>query len=60
MHEYIGLLEKLLEKLDYDDPLGEARLITALFDGIGIQALMARDDYHLDELEQFMLKKYCK
>ena len=60
MQEYISLLEDLMTRLGYKDPLGEARLITALFDGIGIQALMARDKYHLDELEQFMLNKYCK
>jgi AcrR family transcriptional regulator len=60
MQEYISILENLMDKLGYQDPLGEARLIAALFDGIGIQALMARDKYHLDELEQFMLNKYCK
>jgi AcrR family transcriptional regulator len=60
MYEYIGLLEDIMTKLGYADPLGEARLIAALFDGIGVQALMARDDYHLEELEQFMMNKYCK
>jgi len=60
MQEYVSLLEKLLAELGYDDPLGEARVIAALFDGIGLQALIAREDYYLNDLEQFMLNKYCK
>ena len=60
MQEYISMLEKLMARLGYEDPLGEARLIAALFDGIGVQALMVRKDYPLDELEQFLLNKYCK
>jgi hypothetical protein len=45
--------------MGYKDALGEARIISALFDGIGIQALMARDDYPLDEMEEYLIKKYC-
>lgn len=60
MNEFINELEKMLRKLNYEDPLGEARLIGALFDGIGIQALIAREAYHLDELEQFLMNRYCK
>ena len=60
MTEYIKILESLMAKLGYSDPLGEARLVTALFDGIGVQALMIREEYPLDELEKFLIDKYCK
>lgn len=60
MVEYVQLLESLLSKLGYQDPLGEARLISALFDGIGIHSLMIREDYPLNEMEQFLINKYCK
>jgi AcrR family transcriptional regulator len=60
MVAYVKLLESLLNKLGYDDALGEARLLTALFDGIGVHALMIREDYPLDEMEQFLINKYCK
>jgi len=34
-------------------------MISALFDGMGIQALMVREDYPLDEMESFLINKYC-
>jgi hypothetical protein len=59
MNEYVHILEKQLTQLGYKDPLGEARMISALFDGMGIQALMVREDYPLDEMESFLINKYC-
>jgi AcrR family transcriptional regulator len=59
MVQYVTLLESILSKLGYDDALGEARLLTALFDGIGIHALMIREDYPLDAMERFLTNKYC-
>ena len=60
MTEYIKLLEGLLAQLGYKDPLGEARLIAGLVDGIGVQALMVHKNYPIDELERFLIDKYCK
>lgn len=60
MNEYINILEILMAKLGYKDPLGEARLIGALFDGIGMQAIMVGEGYPLEELERFLIDKYCK
>lgn len=59
MNEYISLIEALLAQMGYKNALGEARIIAALFDGVGFQALIARDDYPLDEMEEYLLKKYC-
>lgn len=57
--EFVKMIEVLLTQMRYKDALGEARIISALLDGIGIQALMAREDYPLDEMEEFLIKKYC-
>lgn len=59
MKEYIDVIEVLLKKLGNKNALGEARVIAALFDGIGFHALMAREDYPLDEMEEYLLTKYC-
>ena len=59
MLEYIDIMAALLGQMGYEDPIGEARVIAALFDGIGIEILIAREDYPLDEMEKYLLKKYC-
>lgn len=60
LQAYIGLMEQLFAQIGYEDPKGEARLLAALFDGIGVQAVIIRDDYPLDELERILIDKYCK
>jgi AcrR family transcriptional regulator len=60
MQGYISLIQQLLAQLGYEDPEGEARLLAALFDGIGMQALVIREDYPLNELEKIMITKFCK
>jgi AcrR family transcriptional regulator len=60
MQGYISLIQQLLAQMGYKDPEGEARLLAALFDGIGMQALVIREDYPLDELEKIMINKFCK
>ena len=57
---YIALLESLLQQVGMEDPRGEAKILGALFDGIAIQFLIIRDEYPLDEMEAFMINKYCK
>ncbi len=60
MRGYLDLLESLLNNMGFPDARGEAKLLAALFDGIAIQYLVIRDDYPLDEVEQYMITKYCK
>ena len=57
--EYVSMIQALLTQIGYKDALGEARVISALLDGMGIQALMARDGYPLDEMEEYLIDKYC-
>jgi hypothetical protein len=35
-------------------------MLAALFDGIGLQYLVIREAYPMDELEKFLIDKYCK
>ena len=58
MTEYVALVEALLIQAGHENPRNEARVISAILDGIGFHALMM-DDYPLDEMEEYLLKKYC-
>ena len=60
MNEFIGALEAVLGQLGYEDPLGEARVLGAILDGVGVQALIVKEDYPMDEIENYLLKKYCE
>lgn len=58
MQGYVGMMYEIFSKLKYEDPLGEARILAALLDGIGIQAVVVREGYPLDEVEKTMLTRY--
>lgn len=60
MNEFINAIASLLTLLEYKDPLGEARIIGAILDGVGIQALIVKEDYPMDEIEQYLITKYCE
>ncbi|HCM76852.1 MAG TPA: hypothetical protein DIS90_10750 [Cytophagales bacterium] len=60
MKGYTSFLKELLEKINFPNPAGEAKLMAALFDGIAIQYLVIKEDYPLAEMENFLIKKYCK
>jgi len=60
LQQYFDLFEMLLTQTGYPDPGQEAKLIAALFDGIGFHYLIARDDYPIEEVEKFLIQKYCK
>lgn len=59
MKAYTELLKHLFEQLEVEDPAGEAKLVAAVFDGIGMQAVVLKQDYPLDELERILIRKYC-
>ena len=60
MDESISFIEKLLVKLKWPDPNGEAKILLLLLDGISIQYLWFKQDYHLDKFEKVLLNKYSK
>jgi len=59
MTAYTELLRHLFVQLGVEDPAGEAKLVAAVFDGIGMQAVVIKQDYPLDELERILIRKYC-
>lgn len=56
---YIKMLEQLLTAMGIENPKEEARLIAVMFDGIGFQYMMIKEDYPLDEIENYLINKYC-
>ncbi|MBS1544415.1 MAG: TetR/AcrR family transcriptional regulator [Bacteroidetes bacterium] len=57
---YVNVMQHLFAQMEYEDPMGEARMLAALFDGIAIQAIVIKEDYPLNELEKTLIRKYCK
>lgn len=60
LQKYFDLFENLLTQIGHPNPAQEAKLISALFDGIGFHYLIAREDYPIDEVERFLIQKYCQ
>ena len=60
MSEYMKLIGGLLNQIGYKNPAQEAYLIGALFDGIGFGYLVVGENYPLDEIEKYLIEKYCK
>jgi AcrR family transcriptional regulator len=60
MQQALAYIEEILIKIDWPDPCAEAKILVALFDGISFQYLWFKKDYHLDELENILINKYCK
>ncbi len=56
---YTELISKQLMEIGYPNPREETKLLTAMFDGIGLHYLILREDYRLEEVEAFVIKKYC-
>lgn len=59
MNEYFTMVETLLKEIGYENAFAEARIIGAILDGMAFHALMFTDDYPLDEMEIYLIKKYC-
>lgn len=59
MNEYFTMVETLLKEMGYENAFAEARIIGAILDGMAFHALMFTDDYPLDEMEIYLIKKYC-
>lgn len=55
----IPLMEHMLKDIKgIDDPQAEAKMLAALMDGIGIQYIMMHEEYPLEEMKQYLYKRY--
>lgn len=59
MNEYVTFIGALLKEIGFKNPKKEAQLIAALFDGIGFQYLVIGEKYPIDEMEKYLIDKYC-
>lgn len=59
MKGYMIMLEDLFKKMGVPDYRTEARILSTVFDGIGIQYLVLKEDYPMDEVETMLINKYC-
>lgn len=57
---YLGFVEDLFRRMEFTDPAGEAKMAAALFDGIGLQYVVIKGTYPIDDLEEFLVDKYCR
>ena len=60
MNEYMKLIGGLLTELGFKNPTQEAYVIGALFDGIGFGYLVIGESYPIDEVEKYLIEKYCR
>ena len=58
MQAYVMIMEGMFKELGYENPNLEARLLGALFDGIGMQYYVLNDPVYLDEMERILYDKY--
>lgn len=59
MNAYLHLFEELLGKMGVENAKDEALLLGVLFDGIAAQYLVIHKDYPLQEMKDYLIKKYC-
>ena len=60
LEEYTKLFSTLLQELEFENPTEEAYVIGGLFDGIGFQCLVVGNEYPIDQMEKYLISKYCK
>ncbi len=53
-------ITQLLEELGFENPREEALKLGALFDGIGLQYMVLKDAFPLEEMRNFLKKTYIK
>lgn len=53
------MLEQLLADAGFEDPEMETQVLIAMLDGIGIRYIIMKEVSPLEEVKQYMLKRYC-
>ena len=60
LKQFTNLFTELLTRMNFPNPEQEARVISGLFDGLGFHYLVVGKDYPIEEMEEFLIEKYCK
>ena len=60
MRKYFPLMKELLEGCGVENADQEAKLVAAQLDGICIHYLLIKESYPLDDIENYLINKYCK
>ncbi len=58
MQGYVLMFTSLFQELGYENPEAEARVLGALFDGIGMQYYVFNDENYLLTMERILHEKY--
>ncbi|MEM6629482.1 MAG: TetR/AcrR family transcriptional regulator [Bacteroidota bacterium] len=56
----LPFLSMLMSDLGFEDPQSEALKLGALMDGMGLQYMVLKDAFPLEEMKAHLLKTYCK
>ncbi len=59
MEGFIGIFEDLLRKLGHQNPAEEAKVLSTVFDGLGIQYLILGDRFPGKDIKNHLIEKYC-
>lgn len=58
--EIFSWLEAYFQAIDAEDPQSEAKVLGAIFDGIGLHYMLDPEHYPLDAVKQLLLQKYAQ
>lgn len=56
--QWMNKLAEMFEKLNYENPMAEAYLLGALFDGVSIGYHVFGEEYPIDAIKEKILKRY--
>jgi hypothetical protein len=57
---FLGMLMAYYQKQGSGNPRGEALLFGAMMDGIGFNYIMAPNTFPLEEMEDLVIKRFCR
>jgi len=57
---YLKIIEKIFKEIGIKEPMIEARIFFAGFDGLGLQYFFYRDKFPFEKMERYYLKRYSK
>ncbi|MFA3782408.1 TetR/AcrR family transcriptional regulator [Melioribacteraceae bacterium 4301-Me] len=58
--EMFGLIENIFKEIGVKNYVAEARIIGAIFDGVGVDYLLDTENYPLDEVAKLLKARYSK